>query len=382
MWRHSANRAGAKASVLGFLLALPLAFLPSTSEARNPPAKLTLAPNDAGAALEKLQFFCLIEASCPLSSENYELLKGAVKGDVYSRYMLGRAMIDGKGVPLDGRGGRQWVVLAGEAGFPPAVRYIEKELQNGENIEVDETRMANELKKQVDKGSTTAMLALAPMMIRGRGTPQDRDGGLALLLTAAQGGQHGDTEYEIGDLFLIGTNGLEADREEAMKWYAKAASRGNVPAMAMLGSLWENEPMLGAQQKLDIQEILRTGKIPEPKFKRNIVQSYCWRVRAALMDDFSAQYNLAMFRWTRQDDRFDNVIEADLLEADFWFRLGARDPDHDNSQVRGHIEPKMTTAQLEAVKKRVAGWKKLDFEQMKAAQIPIPGTSRTCDPMP
>ena len=163
---------------------------------------------------------------------------------------------------------------------------------------------------------------------------------------------------------------------------AKAASRGNVPAMAMLGSLWENGPMLGAQQKLDIQEILRTGKIPEPKFKRNIVQSYCWRVRAALMDDFSAQYNLAMFRWTRQDDRFDNVIEADLLEADFWFRLGARDPDHDNSQVRGHIEPKMTTAQLEAVKKRVAGWKKLDFEQMKAAQIPIPGTSRTCDPMP
>jgi hypothetical protein len=46
------------------------------------------------------------------------------------------------------------------------------------------------------------------------------------------------------------------------------------------------------------------------------------------------------------------------------------------------VTPQLTTAQLDQVKKTVAGWHKLDFEQMKAAQIAIPGDERrTCPPM-
>jgi len=105
-------------------------------------------------------------------------------------------------------------------------------------------------------------------------------------------------------------------------------------------------------------------------------------VRAALLDDFTTQYELALMRSRRLEDRRDNVLDVDLIEADTWFRLGARDRNNDNSQVRGYIEPKMTTAQLDEAKKRVAAWKKLSFEEMKAAKIPVPGTDRTCPPMP
>jgi hypothetical protein len=79
-------------------------------------------------------------------------------------------------------------------------------------------------------------------------------------------------------------------------------------------------------------------------------------------------------------DRRGNVIAPDLIQADFWFRLGARDSEYDNSQVRGAIEPKMTTAQLDQVKKMVKDWHKLDFEQMKATKIAIPGDATRTSP--
>ena len=383
MWRQSANLAGAKASVASFLLVLLLAAcLPSTSEARGPAGTLSLGPTEAGDAMEQLQFFCLIDATCPIKSENYDYLKKALKGDHFSQYMIGLRLVDGNGVPTDGKAGRRWIVLAAEAGFPPAVRYVEHAMQNGESIEADETKMANELKKQVEKGSALAMRALGPMMIRGRGTPQDPEGGMALMFKAAEGSPMGAGDWDVAELYLLGTNGLKANREEAMKWYARSASKGNVRALATLGSLWENEPTIDPRELLKQAQSGQPLRIPEQPFKRDIVASYCWRVRAALLDDFTTQYELALMRSRRLEDRRDNVLDVDLIEADTWFRLGARDRNNDNSQVRGYIEPKMTTAQLDEAKKRVAAWKKLSFEEMKAAKIPVPGTDRTCPPMP
>jgi hypothetical protein len=84
----------------------------------------------------------------------------------------------------------------------------------------------------------------------------------------------------------------------------------------------------------------------------------------------------------RSTDSRGNVIEPDLVQADVWFRLGARDATYNNSQVRAAIEPKLTTAELEQAKKQVAAWKPLDLQQLKATPIKIPGPEgRTCPPM-
>src|ERR1700689_1421696 len=88
-------------------------------------------------------------------------------------------------------------------------------------------------------------------------------------------------------------------------------------------------------------------------FKSDLAQGYCWLARAALMDSAQAQEKLSlMFSSGEHDDRGE-VLAADLIEADFWFRLAARSPYHDNSQIRGGIEPKMTSAQLDEAKHRV-----------------------------
>ena len=298
-----------------------------------------LGPADAEKTLGSLRYMCALPVFCPLSAANYDTLKQAIAGERGNQFFLGLNLISGDGVPMDRKAGVEWIAKAAEAGLPFAARYVEDKLQNGENIEVDETKVATALKRQADSGDIESIQALAPMMIRGRGTELNPQAGIALLLKAAEQGKGGEIEQQVADLYLIGTNGLAADHEEGMKWYAIAARRGNVRAMATLAGLWENEPLT------DMLKIMQSGQFPKKTFERDIVQSYCWRMRASLMGDSLAHYELAL-------------------------------------QVRAAIEPKLTTAQLDQVKKMVAGWHPLDFEQMKATPITIPGNeSRTCPPM-
>jgi hypothetical protein len=64
-----------------------------------------------------------------------------------------------------------------------------------------------------------------------------------------------------------------------------------------------------------------------------------------------------------------SVVAPDLVQADKWFRLAARDPWHDNPQVRGVIEPKMTSAQLDETRKLVAAWHALSLPEVMAMEI-------------
>jgi TPR repeat protein len=316
-----------------------------------------------------------MQFTCPLSAGNYDTLKGAIAGRSNDQFLLGLNLLSGEGAPYDRKAGLAWIAKSAEAGFPLAADWVERKLQSGEEIEVDETKVAIALKKRVDSGDVFAMRVLAPMVIRGRGTAQDQKAGIALLLKAAEQSKGGEIEYQIAELYLVGTNGLSSDHDEAMKWYAIAAGRGNISAMSTLGGLWENVPLN------DLVAAMRAGT-PDRVFKPDIVQSYCWRMRAALMGSTVAQYELALMLTRRSTDTRGNVIEPDLVQADMWFRLGARDAAYNNSQVRAAIEPKLTTAELEQAKKLVAGWKPLDLAQLKATPISVPGREgRTCPPM-
>ena len=185
----------------------------------------------------------------------------------------------------------------------------------------------------------------------------------------------GEAAQTLSRLQFVGTKGLAHDHDEAMKWYARAAQRGNVTAMSTLGGLWENVPW---NDLIDAMKSGQTSKV----FKPDIVQSYCWRVRAAQMGSALAQYELALMLSRRSSDSRGNIIEPDLVLADFWFRLGERTPSYDNSQVRTTIEPKLTTAQLDQAKKMAADWHALSFDEMKAMPLGVPGNAgQSCPPL-
>jgi TPR repeat protein len=335
-----------------------------------------LGPATAESALGSLKYQCALQVMCPLGEGKYDMLKRAIAGDRVDQLLFGLALVDGRDVPRDEAAGKGWIAKAAEAGHPAAAEWIQHRLRNGEEVEVDETKVATALKRQADAGDIESMRVLAPMMMGGRGLAKDPQAGIALLRKAGEQSKDGYVAYQIAELFLIGTNGMPHDHDEAIRWYTTAASRGHIFSMETLGGLWENVPIN------DLVAAMRSGQ-PDNVFKPDIVQSYCWRLRAALMGGRLAQYELAQMLTRRSSDSRGNVIEPDLMEADVWFRLGARSASYNNTQVRAHIEPELTTAQLDKVKQRVAAWHDLNFAEMKAVPLPIPGKEgQTCPPMP
>ena len=83
-------------------------------------------------------------------------------------------------------------------------------------------------------------------------------------------------------------------------------------------------------------------------------------MRAAVLDapqSPQAQEKLSLTFADGETDGNGGTIAADLVQADMWFRLAARSPFHDNSQIRGAIEPKMTSDQMDAAKRLVDAWR-------------------------
>jgi len=306
---------------------------------------------------------CMIQATCPVSTNVRNLIQRAIKHDRSAEYLLGLNLLVGTDMPMDRRSGTLWVVRAAEQGEPSAARMIAGRMRNGEAIDIDETKVANALKPQAAAGDADSMRALAPMLMRGRGAAQDPPAGLAMLKRAAATGST-EAEKDLFQLYLNGAPDVPPDRPEAMRWLAISARHGNADAMYSLGYMSMTMP-IGARN---------TGK--------DVAEGYCWIVRAALLNDKAAQEKLSSVLSDGEKDDRGNVIPVDLIQADVWFRLAAQSPYHNNSQIRSGIEPKMTTAQLEEAKRQAAAWQPKKYEDLKTLAIALPGTSppRNCMP--
>jgi hypothetical protein len=95
-------------------------------------------------------------------------------------------------------------------------------------------------------------------------------------------------------------------------------------------------------------------------------------MRAALLDQPQAQEKLTSIFSDGAKDNHGTVIDADIVQADMWFRIVARSPYHDNSQIRAAIEPRMTTEQLNQAKRLFEAWRPRTMQDVKALTIALP----------
>ncbi len=301
-----------------------------------------------------LSTLCLVRPLCPVSGDALDQMKRAIAGDPGAEYLLGLTLLTGDGLPKDREAGLAWVARAAEHGEPGAARDIADRLRNGAAIEVDEGKIAAALQRRVQEGDKEAMRALGPMILRGRGAKQDAAAGLALLKRAASLGSAG-AEADLAALYLNGAPGVAADREESLKWYESSARHGDADAMITVGYLALNVSKSGA---------------------RDVARSYCWLSRAALLDRAEAQEKLSTIFAAGEADQRGAAIAPDPVQADAWFRLAARSPYHDNSQIRAAIESNMTSDELDAAKRIAAAWKPHGFDELKTLEIPLPPAAR------
>lgn len=316
------------------------------------------APDNIEHTYRRLGWLCLISAFCPINSEAREIAGRAIGDDPSAQYRLGLMLLTGDGLPGDRPAGLAWVAQAAELGEPGAARDIADRLRNGGAIKVDETKIAAALKLRADKGDAEAMRALGPMVIRGRGVERSLDEGLALMTRATQRGSSG-AEVDLSQLYLLGAPGLPVDRGAARMWLAAAAGHDNVDAMTRLGFMAMN------------------ASAGAPPGGRNVAEGFCWLARAALLDEPRAQEELSMILARGERDDRGGAIPIDLVQADLWFRLAARSPYHDNSQIRAMIEPQMTTAQLEEATRLFAAWRPRTPQDLRTLAIPLPGAGPT-----
>ncbi|MGZ5855575.1 MAG: tetratricopeptide repeat protein [Xanthobacteraceae bacterium] len=307
------------------------------------------APENIDKTLRQLGWLCLLPPICPANSDLRKTMARASANEPSAEYLLGLTLLTGDGLPADRDAGVLWIARAAEHGEPAAARDIAGRIRNGANIKIDETKVADALKPQVEAGNVEAMRALGPMYIGGRGVKQDPAMGIGLIKRAAIQGSS-DAETDLAQLYLNGAPGLAANRPEAMKWFATSASHGNIGAMVSLGYMSVNAG-IGT---------------------RDLAAGYCWLMRAALLDDVRAHEKLSLiFADGEKDER--TVIAADLVQADLWFKLAARSPYHDNSQIRAAIEPKMTTDQQNEARRLFDAWRPVALQDLKTTVIKLPG---------
>jgi TPR repeat protein len=357
VWRHHlemrmTGKTRLRASAIALALTLASTNLALAANAGD------YAPENIEKTNRRLGWICVIPATCPIKPEVRQTIAKAIFNDRGAEYLLALTLLTGDGLPQDRDAGILWMVRAAEAGDASAARDIAGRLRNGANIQVDETKIAEALKPQVDAGDVEAMRAMGPMYIGGRGVKQDLAMGLGLLKRAAEKGSS-DAETDLAQLYLNGAPGIQPSRPEAMKWLGVSAQHGNVGAMVSLGFM-------------AISASINSRSIPD---------GYCWLMRAALLDDVRAHEKLStVFAQGERDDR-GNTIPVDLVQADLWFRLAARSPYHDNSQIRAMIEPKMTTDQQNEAKKLFDAWRPSTLAEVKTMTLKLPGGSAACPAM-
>ena len=124
-----------------------------------------------------------------------------------------------------------------------------------------------------------------------------------MLLAASQG--NANAQHDLGRAYHEGNLGLNADAEEAYRWYVKAAKNGQIEAENVLGVFYAEGIFV----------------------EKNIEEAIKWYRIAALSGNEVAQSNLGNKYY------FGEGVEKDLSQAVKWWRLAA-DQGYDNAQVR------------------------------------------------
>lgn len=330
------------------LPALLVAMLGVLALAGTARAQEELAPERANDTLGRLQLRCKLIALCPYSADVWGTFLAAMAGKPGDQYLLGIYLMTGDKVRRDERGGLHWIGVAAAQGYARAGLELNRQRRNGAEMDVDETRIAAAMRTKADAGDADAMRALSEMYIFGRGVGRDPDEALRLLHRAAESGS-AEAEQDLANLLLRGAPGVAQNPKEASRWLASSGGHGNTTAMLVLSNLLTSPP---------------------PGIDRQPAEAYRWLMRAALLDDPDAQEELSSLFANGMDseghavtaaheelkphtqeiarlattpgmpqqmrDRINRMLQPqpapatlvapDLVQADKWFRLAARNP--------------------------------------------------------
>jgi len=155
----------------------------------------------------------------------------------YTAYPRGRAYLFGQGVPQNMSRGSQLMIEAAERS-PENVdaRFLAgRALQNGWGIPADPEAARGHLRYAADRGVASAQWNLAMLLLEGLGGPADPVEARRYVQMSAESGYY-QGQISMAVMLALGQGG-PVDEPAARDWYGRAAEQGSAHAMRGLGMM-------------------------------------------------------------------------------------------------------------------------------------------------
>lgn len=222
-------------------------------------------------------------------------LLAAEQGHMYAQANLGISLAQGRdGASQDYRKSIAWLIAAADQGHSNAIAWLGHLLVGEDQATESETRAASEvIRQRALEGNLEAQFRLGALYQHGVGVPQSKEEATRWFLKAAANG-HDAAQYDVGMNYRSG-EGVARDFEIAFFWLLASAEQEN------------------SRAQYEVAEILFDGRgVPPDK-----VASHEWMEKAA-----SQGYAPAMVRMGRNYE-YGHGVPRDQSVALIWYRLAA-----------------------------------------------------------
>ena len=174
------------------------------------------------------------------------LEKAAEQGEVAAKFHLARLLSAGRGAPEDRR---RAVLLwrdAAEGGHVEAMYMLGQALRFGHGVGVNSSEAETWLRRASARGHVRALVSVGALLI-----DQEIPDYLSAFQVFQEAAERGDAEAQLAlaSLLLQG-KGVTRDPEEAVRWTQKAADQGHIVAYERLGALHGDG--IGVEQDLGL----------------------------------------------------------------------------------------------------------------------------------
>ena len=147
------------------------------------------------------------------------------EGYTIAAHQMGKAYQDGLGTSIDRKAAAEWFQKSAEAGNTCSAYALGKLLLEQEQF----PQVLHWLRQAAEQNDPYAQYRLGKLLLTGaEGVPKDIDAAIQLLKGSATQG-NSFAQYTLGKLYLLGQE-VQADREEALRYFAQAAAQGNTYA--------------------------------------------------------------------------------------------------------------------------------------------------------
>ena len=162
------------------------------------------------------------------------LEQAAAAGKSDAVVTLARALMRGDGVPVDVAAGVDLLdqqIAAGKNIGAIAFELGSHYLKGGDGFAADPVQAKAYLERAAASGHGYAPILLGLSMIRGEGVPLDVEAGIAILESQTDhGASAANAAFELGLLYLNGSNAISRDTERARTYLEKATAAGHESA--------------------------------------------------------------------------------------------------------------------------------------------------------